>query len=177
MPKKIQICGQLIHSDYIEESMRVVNDDVRRYHISDVINEYEVLKQFLTLSTSTFLYQLLLLQVFQILELNVATLKFEKYSNPFICSAFSANELDTQFELQFQQKVIRRGTINSILYWYSVNFFNDQNSYSTLHEFSYVHQAAYLTKFPVTNYEDDKTFTMYMYYHHGTFLIGNLKPC
>lgn len=111
------------------------------------------------------------------LELNIATLKFEKYSNPFICHEFSAFELDRQFEKQIYTPTIRQGTINSILYWYNVNFFSDQfiYEYSSLHEFSYVNQAACLTKSPIAICDNTHGFVCRMHYHHGAFLIADLN--
>lgn len=42
LPKKIIINGQLINSDFIERSMRVVDDDIHKYGISEYINEFQV---------------------------------------------------------------------------------------------------------------------------------------
>lgn len=42
LPKRLEVCGQLIHSDYIEKNMRVVNNDVYRYGIDAAINEFQV---------------------------------------------------------------------------------------------------------------------------------------
>lgn len=44
LPKKVDIVGQLIRSEYLERSMRVVNKDLQECGIGPLLNEYQVSK-------------------------------------------------------------------------------------------------------------------------------------
>ncbi|KAM7249194.1 hypothetical protein ACFE04_011159 [Oxalis oulophora] len=117
LPKKILINGHLINSDFIERSMRVIDDDIHKSH--------------------------------KLLDVNVATLKYEKYSNTCLFYAFSPENMDSEFHENHAVLAIQNGTVNSILCWFEFSILDDHSFYSSLHNFSYIHQTAFLPKSPI----------------------------
>lgn len=108
-------------------------------------------------------------------EMNLSSLNFEIYSSTFTSHQFSIDDFDSEFSKEFFVNVCRQGTVNAIIYWFNVCFYDEDRSYSTLEEFSYVHQAAFLTKSPIVFQQNDNAVIQFIY-HHGIFII-NLKNC
>lgn len=104
-------------------------------------------------------------------EMNIASLPFEKYSSTFRCYQFLPDDIDSELLKEFSTSVVRQGTVNSVLYWFNISFFDQQRYYSTLHDFSYVHQAAFHTSHPLT-FEQNENAVIRFVYHHGAFLIN-----
>ena len=107
-------------------------------------------------------------------EINLSSLNFEKYSNIFTSHQFSIEHFDSEFSKEFFVTVCRQGTINAIIYWFNVYFYDDDRSYTTLDAFSYVHQAAFITKSPIVFQKNENAVVQFVY-HHGIFLITLLK--
>lgn len=108
-------------------------------------------------------------------EMDLTSLNFEKHSTPFTSHLFSIDDFDSEFSKEFFVTICRHGPVNSIIYWFNLYFCDDESNYSTLQDFSYVHQAAFLTKSPIVFQPNDNAVVQFVY-HHGIFTI-NLKSC
>lgn len=81
--------------------------------------------------------------------------------------------MDSEFHENHAVLSIQNGTVNSILCWFDFSILDDHSFYSSLHEFSYIHQTAFLPKSPIIVQLNDYVAIDFVY-HHGSFLL-NLK--
>lgn len=116
-----------------------------------------------------------ILQVSQMVEMNLPSLSstYTEYSNSFICHQFSIDDLDKEYSALFYVAMSREGFVNSVIYCFDVNFY-DEEIYSTFNNFSYVHQAAFLTELPIRFRQTDHACVR-LVYHHGIFVITFTK--
>ncbi|XP_075212971.1 protein arginine N-methyltransferase 9-like [Lycorma delicatula] len=126
IPEELQVWGQLIHSDWLERSAKVINEGlVKEYQVAGYMNAHKVAQQ---------------------LDVCLASMEYDALSEEFQIMQMTIDDLSGKpcKEYNHNIQITKSGEATAIVYWFQYQITEDCNIFSSRNLDSHINQAAFM---------------------------------